>query len=92
MMPETDGWSVINAIKADEELADISVIMLTLVDDKNMGYAMGAADYLQKPIDPIHLLRTLNKYCGVQSPGLALVVEDDPGSRELLRRILEKDG
>ena len=50
MMPDVDGWGVISALKADEELAQIPVIMLTIVDDKNMGYAMGAADYLQKPI------------------------------------------
>ncbi len=92
MMPDMDGWSVISALKADDELADIPVIMLTIVDDKNMGYAMGAADYLQKPIDRSRLLGTISKYCNVQSPGLALVVEDDPSSRELLRRTLEKDG
>lgn len=91
MMPEVDGWSVITELKADKELAEIPVIMLTIVDDKNMGYAMGAADYLQKPIDRNRLLGTLSKYCNVQSPGVALVVEDDPSSRELLRRTLEKD-
>jgi signal transduction histidine kinase/DNA-binding response OmpR family regulator/HAMP domain-containing protein len=92
MMPEMDGWEVISALKADDELADIPVIMLTIVDDKNMGYAMGAADYLTKPLDRDRLLGALSKYCNVQSPGLALVIEDDSSSRELLRRTLEKDG
>ena len=92
MMPEVDGWSVIAALKADDELAHIPVIMLTIVEDKNMGYALGAADFLTKPIDRKRLLTTLSKYCNVQSPGLALVIEDDQSSRELLTRSLEKDG
>ena len=51
MMPGMDGWAVLTALKADAELADIPVIMLTIVDDKNLGYALGAADYLTKPVD-----------------------------------------
>ena len=51
MMPGLDGWSVLQALKADPELADIPVVMLTIVDEKNRGYALGAADYLTKPID-----------------------------------------
>ncbi len=92
MMPDLDGWTVMSALKAEPDLADIPVVMLTIVDDKNMGYAMGAADYLTKPFDRRQLLGSLNKFCNVKSPGLALVVEDDASSRELLRRTLEKDG
>ena len=51
MMPGMDGWAVLSALKADPDLADIPVIMLTIVDDKNLGYALGASDYLTKPID-----------------------------------------
>jgi signal transduction histidine kinase/CheY-like chemotaxis protein len=91
MMPEMDGWAVLSALKANPAVADIPVVMLTIVDDKNMGFAMGASDYLTKPLDRQRLLSTLSKYCQVTSPGVALVVEDDPSSRELLRRTLEKD-
>jgi CheY-like chemotaxis protein len=49
MMPGMDGWAVLSALKADPAVADIPVIMLTIVDDKNLGYALGAADYLTKP-------------------------------------------
>ena len=52
MMPGMDGWAVLTALKADPELADIPVIMLTIVDDQNLGYALGAADYLTKPMRP----------------------------------------
>jgi signal transduction histidine kinase len=46
-----DGWSTLSAIKTDPELAGIPVIMVTIVDDKNKGFILGAADYLTKPID-----------------------------------------
>ena len=51
LMPEFDGWSVLQALKGDPELAQIPVLMLTILDEKNKGYALGAADYLTKPID-----------------------------------------
>ena len=50
-MPGMDGWAVLTALKTDPDVADIPVIMLTIVDDKIMGYALGVADYLTKPID-----------------------------------------
>jgi CheY-like chemotaxis protein len=62
MMPGLDGWTVLSQLRSDPELADIPVIMLTIVDDKNLGYALGAADFLTKPIDRDWLLSVLNKY------------------------------
>lgn len=56
LMPGMDGWAVLAAIKADDELREIPVIMLTMVDDRNMGYAFGASDYMTKPIEREHLL------------------------------------
>ena len=50
-MPELDGWSVLQALKGDPELAEIPVVMLTILDEKNRGYALGATDYLTKPVD-----------------------------------------
>src|SRR5262249_2960219 len=68
------------------------VVMLTIVDDKNLGYALGAADYLSKPVDRNLLLPILRKYCGAGAAGTALVGEDEPATRDLLRRLLEEDG
>ena len=51
MMPDLDGWTVLAAIKGDPELADIPVILVTIVDEKNRGYALGATDYMVKPVD-----------------------------------------
>ena len=80
-MPGMDGWAVLTALKADPALADIPVIMLTIVDDKNLGYALGAADYLTKPVDRDRLVAMLQKYRHVPTqPAPVLVVEDDAGS------------
>ncbi len=92
MMPHMDGWSVLTALKADPATADIPVIMLTIVDDKQMGFALGAADYFTKPIDFQRLHHVLEKYRKPAGQQTVLVIEDDPSAREMLRRTLEKDG
>jgi CheY-like chemotaxis protein len=92
MMPGMDGWAVLTALKADADLADIPVIMLTIVDDKNMGYALGVADYLTKPVDRDRLVAILQKYRGEDPSRPVLVVEDDATTREMLRRMLEREG
>jgi signal transduction histidine kinase/DNA-binding response OmpR family regulator len=88
MMPGMDGWSVLSAVMADPALADIPVIMLTIVDDKRTGYTLGASEYLTKPIDRARLVAVLTKY---RRDLPVLVVDDDPGIRQLLRRILEEE-
>jgi len=96
MMPHKDGWAVLSALKADPDLAHIPVIMVSMVDNKNMGYSLGAADYLTKPIERDRLMAILNKYrkdTGDADAALSiLVVDDDPAVRQLMRRILEKEG
>ena len=89
MMPGMDGWAVLTALKADAATADIPVVMVTIVDDRNLGYALGAADYLTKPIDRERLVAVLAHH-RPQRP--ILVVDDDPDLRELLRRTLEREG
>lgn len=92
MMPGVDGWAVLAQLKADPTTCDIPVVMLTIVDDHGRGYALGAADYLTKPIDWQRLAAILRRY---HPPGRAapvLVIDDDPNSREAVRRHLERDG
>jgi PAS domain S-box-containing protein len=92
MMPGMDGWAVLAELKADPELRDIPVIMLTIVDDKRMGFALGASEYLTKPIDREQLRRVLLRYRSDGQSGSVLVVEDDPAASDLLRRSLEGEG
>jgi PAS domain S-box-containing protein len=92
MMPGMDGWAVLTALKADPDLTDIPVIMLTMVDEKNLGYALGASDYLTKPIERDRLITVLNKYRCDHPKCSVLLVEDDALTREMMRRILEKEG
>ena len=89
MMPGMDGWAVLSALKAEPAVADIPVIMLTIVDDRNLGYALGASDYLTKPIDRERLVPVLKKH---RRDRPVLVVDDDVVLRQLLRRMLEPEG
>jgi signal transduction histidine kinase/CheY-like chemotaxis protein len=92
LMPGMDGWAVLTALKADPELAPIPVIMVTFVDDENMGLALGATDFLTKPINRKHLAQLLKKYRCAHPPCPVLVVDDDADLRKLTRRMLEQEG
>ncbi len=92
MMPDMDGWSVLSALKADETLRDIPVIMLTMVDDPDRGFTLGAAEYATKPIDRQRLTQILKKYTCANPPCPVLLVEDDAATRAITRHILEKEG
>jgi PAS domain S-box-containing protein len=91
LMPGMDGWAVLAALKADPDLADIPVIMLTVLDNRSLGFSLGAAAYLTKPVDRNRLRSVLAKYRR-DGPGDVLVVEDDSDTRELLRRVVESEG
>jgi signal transduction histidine kinase/DNA-binding response OmpR family regulator/HAMP domain-containing protein len=91
LMPGMDGWAVLTELKSDPALSEIPVIMLTIMDEKQMGYALGAADYLTKPIDWNRLVAILQRYDCARPPCPLLVVEDDPVMRDMLRRRLEKE-
>jgi len=91
MMPTMDGWAVLTELKADPATADIPVIMLTVVDDKNMGFALGATDYLTKPIDWPRFSEIVRRFRCANPPCPVLVVEDDAVMREMLRRALEAE-
>jgi signal transduction histidine kinase/CheY-like chemotaxis protein len=92
LMPGMDGWAVLATLKAEPALASIPVIMVTFVDDKNMGFALGANDFLTKPINRAHLAQILTKYSCASAPRPVLLVEDQADLRELMRHILEQEG
>jgi PAS domain S-box-containing protein len=92
LMPDLDGWSVLEKLKADPELAHIPVVMVTILDDKNKGFALGATDFLTKPVDRERLRAVLADHGGQKAERRALVVEDDPDTRVWLRRMLREEG
>jgi DNA-binding response OmpR family regulator len=92
MMPGMDGWAVLQSLKTDPDTTNIPVVMMSMVDDQNLGYTLGVADYLLKPINRQQLLSILQKYESPQASNLVLVVEDDPNTNELLCRQFEKEG
>jgi PAS domain S-box-containing protein len=91
IMPGMDGWAVLGALKADSEMADIPVIMLTMIDDRSIGYALGANEYLTKPIDRERLLSVLKKHSRREG-GAVMIVDDDASAREMITRMLAKEG
>jgi PAS domain S-box-containing protein len=92
MMPSMDGWSVLTSLKADPITRAIPVVMISLVDDKQLGFALGAADYLTKPIDRDRLAELLTKHAPHGRERLALVIDDLPDNRAMLRHALEREG
>jgi CheY-like chemotaxis protein/anti-sigma regulatory factor (Ser/Thr protein kinase) len=92
LMPSMDGWAVLTALKADPALADIPVIMITIVDEKQVGYSLGVADYLTKPVDWKRLTSILRQYQRADAACRVLLVEDDARTRKMLRTRLEKQG
>jgi GAF domain-containing protein/DNA-binding response OmpR family regulator len=91
MMPDLDGWTVLAAIKGDPELADIPVVLMSIVEQKNRGYALGAAEYLVKPVDRNKLVQTVRSVCAAGA-GCALLVDDDDVVRRGVRSALEPIG
>src|SRR5262249_37433339 len=92
LMPGVDGWTVLQSLKRDPALVDIPVVLVTITDDQQMGFALGASDYLAKPIDWTRLITVLNRYRKVEVNPSLLVVEDDAATRQLLERQLLKAG
>jgi signal transduction histidine kinase/CheY-like chemotaxis protein len=90
LMPRMDGWAVLTALKSDVELAEIPVIIVTVLADRGIAVSLGAAEFLTKPVDRARLAATLRQY--VYGSGVVLVVDDESDSRELARRHLDRLG
>jgi PAS domain S-box-containing protein len=91
-MPGMDGWSVLKELKADAELRDVPVIMVSIEQDQAKGYALGAVESMAKPVDRTLLLDVVARHAGRSGTGTALVVEDDEANRSLLTRTLRDAG
>ncbi len=92
MMPGMDGWTVLSMLKADPEVSSIPVVMLTMMDDQRRGYALGADNFLTKPVDRKQLAQILKQFGSADSQRPVLLVGGDDASRETMRSILEQEG
>nr|MBC8340989.1 response regulator [Pseudomonadota bacterium] len=88
MMPGSSGWNVLERLKSDPELARIPVIMATIIEDRNLAYSLGAADYLCKPIDRADMLAVVERHMANAKNKSILVVDDDLDARTLISQQL----
>ena len=90
LMPEMDGWSVLRTLKADPKVSDIPVIMASILDEKNKGFSLGAADFLSKPVQKEYLMKSIRNLIGNKENLKICLIEDDDGLRFTMKEILEK--
>lgn len=91
MMPSMDGWAVLSALKADAATRDIPVVMITMVEDRPMGFALGASGYITKPVQKSSVLDAVSRCVAHKSDDI-LVVEDDPMAADIVMRTVRADG
>lgn len=91
MMPGMDGWTVLTALKSDAATADIPVLIVTMLQESEMGFSLGAAEFLTKPVEQKRLTGLLRKHAAVPAAHV-LIVDDDGENRALLRRFVEREG
>lgn len=89
-LPDMDGFTVLEHLKKDRQTADIPVVIISIVPDRERGFQLGAVDYIGKPIDEEHLLEVVRRV--LYRRGLILVVDDDRDTLSLLREVLRRHG
>ena len=92
LMPEMSGWQVLSRIRRDDALSDIPVVLISMLDERKRGVALGADDFLVKPIDRNRLTELIADHGGSGQRARCLVVEDDEATRDLIGRIVEREG
>ena len=96
ILPELDGWEVITQLKSDEATSAIPIVVVSVVDNPELGIALGAIDYFVKPVDSKELVRRLSQFDFKRSLGqdevCVLVVDDEPANRLWLANALEPAG
>jgi len=92
VMPEIDGWEVLSTLKSDPATSGIPVLMVTILNKEAKGFALGADDYLVKPVDWNRFSQVLGNLTSLGKHNTILVVDDEEPTRALFRRVLAKDG
>ena len=96
LLPGTDGWEILREFKADLDLRDLPVVIVTVLDERGLGLALGAVDYFLKPVDPKALLDRLARYTFTTKVKTrtvkVLAIDDDPGTLDLVEAALRPEG
>lgn len=90
ILPDTDGWTLLSAFKSDPELCNINIILISVMIDKDLAYAVGATDYFQKPLDIERFKNRIIELMPHDRDLNILIVDDDPNSRQIIIRALKK--
>jgi signal transduction histidine kinase/DNA-binding response OmpR family regulator len=91
MMPKKDGWEILQELKRTSQTKDIPVAIVSMIDNKKLGYSLGTSDYIVKPVAQDMLLKRLNKLSEERGLKKILIVDDDLSQAELVEEILESD-
>ncbi len=91
-MPKLDGWSVLRGLRADPEVAATPVIMVTILDEYNLAFTLGATDYIQKPVEWDRLRQIIEPFRQAEEQRPVLIVDDDEDARARLKALLKRAG
>lgn len=94
LLPHRDGWEILRDLRLDKETESIPVIIVSMLDNKDLGYSLDADDYFVKPVDKDKLLARIKELSNLQhgAPNTILIIDDDPKSVKLTAKILEDAG
>ena len=85
MMPRVDGWSVLGQLKSAPETARIPVIMISILDERTLGYSLGASEFMTKPVDRSRLVALVQQFAGRPGSDVVLIVDDQQDVRDIVK-------
>jgi CheY-like chemotaxis protein len=91
-LPDMDGWEVLSALKADPSTAPVPVVVVSMLDERGRGFALGAAEYLVKPVNRDDVLAALARVAAFPHGGTLLAIDDDPLAVDLVKAVLQPAG
>ena len=92
-LPRLDGWDVLARLKADPATASLPVVIVSMIDERGRGFALGAAEYLVKPVDRERFLSALERYVPARTDRpTVVVIDDDPMDLDLVEAVLAPAG